>query len=438
MANLNPDHYPLSTAFITPSNFSLISIENQAEITAPQQISLEKKPINPDHDKRKKEDLSNSIQEFEWINYLCEKKEINYVIDFLNKNDPSLINFKGLDLQELEDVAIINVPKEFQSVAQDQYKRLLRFGGLDSNDNIGKKSGALEKEHYNDKLNDFYDLQDPWIDNEDDGAVDQNNEGKKENKKMAIPEVYYKDFYANKCNLVDFLKTPGYIDRLKLLESFDLLLENNEKEFPEKKRKSEKERRFGELGEKRPNLKKNAKKKVKPNSEVEFLNPYAMNNNPFMSFPDANLSNNFVVAANMKFNPFLYNKNLINPNNNLLNNLPSGLINDQFLEKLKNEQNIPSYLDMNNMGSLGVDLLSMIFNNNANAMPTGTGFNLPQNNDFQLDLNMNNNMCLEENQNKKKNLKKKNKNVDGNDAFPNSENKNYIEIIENEDSPKNK
>ena len=47
-------------------------------------------------------------------------------------------------------------------------------------------------------------------------------------------------------------------------------------------------------------------------------------------------------------------------------------------------------------------------------------------------------MCLEENQNKKKNLKKKNKNVDGNDAFPNSENKNYIEIIENEDSPKNK
>ena len=444
MSNSNSDHFALTPAFI-PANLSIIPIAIPETLNDITPIHIFPKETNEKKiTKDEKDDKLKSTSDFEWMSYLCEKKEINYVIDFLNKTDPSLVNFKSLDLQELEDVTIINVPKEFQSVAQDQYKRLLRFGGLDSNENIGFKSGALDKEHYNDKYNDFYDLEDPWINDDDE---ENHEKGKKDIKKMAIPTVFYKDFNAIKGSLAEFLKTSCYNDRIKLLENFDMLLEKNEKDLGiEKKKKSEKARKINEVlgGDNKTSTKKKPKKKVKPNSDVEFLNPYAAAmNNPFIQFPEPNLPNNFVVA-NMKFNPFIYNKNMI-PTNNILTNISSGLMNEQFIDKIKSEQNLPNYLDINSMGNLGVDFLNMMFNNNGGKMPSN--FPLNTAGDFQIDslkLPNNLNKSMDDGQMKKfdkeKSIKKKkntdiklkNENSKGN--FLN-ENQKYIEIIETEDSP---
>lgn len=282
---------------INPQNIALIPLpimQDSGLERSQQQVF----PINPhDHPKHKKsnekiEEPKENAEEFEWINYLSEKKEINYVMDFINKKSASSINYKALDLQELEDVAIINVPKEFQTVAQDQYKRLLRFGGLDSKENIGLKSGALDKENYNDRYNDYYDLNDPWINDDEEENLKDSNKDKKENKKMAIPEVYYKDFFATKGNLADFVKSTGYIDRMKLLDNFDNILEKNEKEAPVEKKRKFVEKETKNTQEQDKQVKKKLKKKVKPNSDIEFLNPYNLSN-PFLFTEPAN---NFVVG----------------------------------------------------------------------------------------------------------------------------------------------
>lgn len=429
-----PFHNIPIQSFQNPCNLSYIAIPLIPNSTSDEKSNSIIQNTTHNHPLKKIE----MIKDFEWINYLCEKKEINYVIDFLNNHDPSMIDFKSLDLQELEDVAIINVPKEFQSVAQDQYKRLLRFGGLDSNENIGVKSGALDKEHYNDKYNDFYDLNDPWINNEGDGEETQKNSKEKKDKKMAIPEVYYKDFYVNKGNLTDLLKASGYNERLKLLETFDELLEKSEKDthMPEKRKRSEKEKKLIE----KHTTKRKLQKKIKPNNNgVEFLNPYAMNN-PFM------LQENNFVMPNLKYNPFVYNKNPINQNSQM-NNFPTGIINEQFLEKIKKEQQTlpPPYIDINDFSNLGVDFLNMMFQNNGNKL--AINFPLANNAEFQIEpiqvensINLEGiqekNQCLEQ----EKNAKKKSKNLDfkakHKNSFQNNENKNvYIEISENENSP---
>jgi len=460
----NPDHFPLTPAFINPANFALMAIPllpdaqlaDLSQVSLPIIISGEKKaaPLsNNQMEAENKEQKNNQlIQDFEWISYLYEKKEINYVNDFVGKNDPSQINFKALDLPELEDVAIINVPKEFSSVAQDQYKRLLRFGGLDSNENIALKSGALEKEYYNDKYNDYYDLDDPWLNDDEnhlrgneqnnketkDTKDNKDNQEKKNSKKMAIAEVYYKDFFATKGTLADFLKTPGYSDRMKLLDNFDNLME---KEGPntEKRKRPEKERKISEgMAEKKQPTKKKTMKKVKTNiNEVEFINSYPMNN-PFLAtaFPD---NNNFVVS-NMKFNPFACKNIITAPAGNIINNISPGIINDQFLEKMKNDQNLANFIDLNNLGSVGVELFNLLMN--GNKLPPG--FSLPP--DFQLENliklpgigeNIEKNIGGEKNHKKKqRTLDFRNKNEPKKNNFPSNDNKNvYIEISENDDEP---
>ena len=459
MSNPNPDHFTVTPAFIAPQNFALISIPILPEaaltelnpIQLPIIIQNEPKKINPTETEKKDKKEHKNIEkeligDFEWISYVCEKKEINYVNDFMEKKDPALINFKGLDLPELEDVAIINVPKEFSSVAQDQYKRLLRFGGLDTNENIAMKSGAIDQDHYNDKYNDFYDLNDPWICDEEEQSKNNTTniatepKEKKDSKKMAIAEVYYKDFSANKGNLSDFLKTQGYNDRLKLIDNFDNIMDKEE--TTAKRKRPEKEKKSIENTDQKPGTtKKKPKKKVKPNTnEVEFINTYPMSN-PFLAppFPD----NNFVVS-NLKFNPFVC-KNMVGPpSGNILANISPGMINDQFMEKLKNEQGgLANLFDLSTLGNVGVDLFNLIITN-GNKLPPG--FTLPP--DFQIDniLKMPTGMEMQETQDlamgNDKNNKKKQRSLDfkakneKKNTFPSNENKNvYIEISENEDEP---
>lgn len=435
---------------INPQNVTIIPVQIISDIPPPiQNISSNENSKNFEKPTLELE-APKVIEDFEWINYLTERKEINYIQDFLNKKSSMALNYKAIDLQELEDVAIINVPKEFQSVAQDQYKRLLRFGGLDSKDNIAMKSGAIEKEHYNDKFNDFYDTNDPWI-NDDEEEAHENNKEVKETKKMAIPEVYYKDFFANKGNLYEFCKSNGYNERIKLLDNFDNIYEKNEKEHNtnDKKRKlPEKECKVQDINGDKPKLpiKKKGKKKVKTNADIEYINPYNIPN-PFL-FAEPN---NFVVGnllINSGEDNFLA-PNLINKMNNVPN---SALIRgDQIFDKIKNVHS-PSFnnmIDMNNLGNIGVDLFNILFNNNGKiqaGFPIGANLG---NIDFNIDpialSNLNINMGMELNKkvaNKEINNKKKGKNLDFKSkreqnlsTFNNNDSNNLVIEINEDSSP---
>lgn len=109
---------------------------------------------------------------FIWHTYPSEKKEISYLKDFTSKNPD--INFHLLDLAELEDCSIVPIPHQFNSVAQDQSNRISRFGGLELKEKIAKKTGAINKDKYRDRDNDFYDLEDKWI---DDGEEEEDGKG---------------------------------------------------------------------------------------------------------------------------------------------------------------------------------------------------------------------------------------------------------------------
>lgn len=113
---------------------------------------------------------------------------------------------------------------------------------------------------------------------------------------MAIPEVFYSDFYCNKGDPKDLLESSGYKDRKKLVEGFTLELEEEEKllTIKEKKNKKNKIKPLPKSLHLFPKEKKKKKEKfVKPESIDASVLPHlgvdVLKNIPFLQ----NLINNY-------------------------------------------------------------------------------------------------------------------------------------------------
>ena len=112
---------------------------------------------------------------------------------------------------------------------------------------------------------------------------------------MAIPEVFYSDFYCNKGDPKDLLESSGYKERRKLFEGFTLELEEEEKLLTIKEKK-QKKNKIKSLPKSIhfPKEKKNKKEKfIKPESIETSVLPHlgvdVLKNIPFLQ----NLINNY-------------------------------------------------------------------------------------------------------------------------------------------------
>eukprot|EP00828_Plagiopyla_frontata_P047414 TRINITY_DN8758_c0_g1_i1.p2 TRINITY_DN8758_c0_g1~~TRINITY_DN8758_c0_g1_i1.p2 ORF type:complete len:301 (-),score=75.13 TRINITY_DN8758_c0_g1_i1:173-1075(-) len=110
--------------------------------------------------------------------------------------------------------------------------RLKLYGRLDYSKNISKKTGAFQKElgTYNAKHNNYYDADDPFI---DDGNFQENLVEDNEFK-MAIPSVFWQDFSCVKGNINDLKNSKEYQQKLEVKKEVNKQIEkSNEKENEE-------------------------------------------------------------------------------------------------------------------------------------------------------------------------------------------------------------
>lgn len=83
---------------------------------------------------------------FAWIQYDGETTTLNYVDDFLKQTTGVIggsLDYVKLDLVEFEDAGKEHHHSQVSSITDDLYKRILRYGQVESTSRIAKKSGAI-------------------------------------------------------------------------------------------------------------------------------------------------------------------------------------------------------------------------------------------------------------------------------------------------------
>lgn len=168
-------------------------------------------------------------QKYTWLSFSAEKKEINYMKRFINryreKIDPEELGIPELSGEIIENYQS-GVPSNLTDVADNIMKRIRRYGELDCLYAFARRSDPKMSE--NDLYDNFYDQNDPFI---DDAGFDKTFEA----RKPLMPESKIDDFFCVPGEIVDLMEKGFLGDREKLLKG----IRKKSRKRDSKKRKAE-------------------------------------------------------------------------------------------------------------------------------------------------------------------------------------------------------